>query len=403
MNQSISDWRRGSRARLLTTVSAIALIVSVYGAEPVIAAEESGEPPLWIELGWHADHVYDSKDGFALPLGNLIPQTGITGPLVGGLNLSHSYGDDGKITIRPDGTNWVFSASVTYGRSHGSATVSQTQGIPTTSFVTLHTSLPAKARHRTVYHTVAQHSRDVSATTASAENHFVIDFEAGKDVGLGMFDRSGISTFGAGVRFAQLNSALNVEKFNADPDVHFEYYHATKVAYAYISGVFQAVPRYVYGYSQVWHSIAGNPHSSHDFNGLGPSVYWDASVPLLGNPKQVGEILIDWGVNAAILFGKQKNKVQHQTVGGEFCVGRYCQGLRTEYRNTSQIETVKNVTVPNLGGFVGISYRRLDFKASVGYRGDFFFRAVDTGISGQSASTRGFQGPYASISIGIGD
>lgn len=62
----------------------------------------------------------------------------------------------------------------------------------------------------------------------------------------------------------------------------------------------------------------------------------------------------------------------------------------------------KSVTVPNFGGFAGISYRLLDFKASVGYRADFFIHAINTGAAGQGAVTRGFQGPFVNVSVGIG-
>ena len=63
----------------------------------------------------------------------------------------------------------------------------------------------------------------------------------------------------------------------------------------------------------------------------------------------------------------------------------------------------RSVTVPNVGGSLGLSYRYQDAKISLGYRTDFFFGAMDTGIDAVKKSNLTFNGPYASISFGIGD
>jgi len=39
---------------------------------------------------------------------------------------------------------------------------------------------------------------------------------------------------------------------------------------------------------------------------------------------------------------------------------------------------------------------------SLGYRADFFFGAMDTGIDTAKRTTTGFFGPFATVSIGIG-
>ena len=44
-----------------------------------------------------------------------------------------------------------------------------------------------------------------------------------------------------------------------------------------------------------------------------------------------------------------------------------------------------------------------NFKFSIGYRYDTFLNAMDTGIDVAKKSNLTFQGPYASISIGLGD
>ena len=59
--------------------------------------------------------------------------------------------------------------------------------------------------------------------------------------------------------------------------------------------------------------------------------------------------------------------------------------------------------MPNLGGFVGVSFRLADAKVSFGYRGDFFIGAIDGGLDVQKSYNRSFYGPFANFSIGMGD
>jgi hypothetical protein len=63
----------------------------------------------------------------------------------------------------------------------------------------------------------------------------------------------------------------------------------------------------------------------------------------------------------------------------------------------------RNVTVPNVGGSIGLSWKLQNFKMSFGYRADFFFNAIDGGIDARKSENRAFYGPYASISVGLGN
>ncbi len=67
------------------------------------------------------------------------------------------------------------------------------------------------------------------------------------------------------------------------------------------------------------------------------------------------------------------------------------------------ISRSKKVTVPNLGGFAAVSWRYADAKVSFGYRADYFFNVLDGGIATAQKEDRAFYGPFASISIGLGD
>jgi len=402
---------RRSKLNLLTTVSAFALSVSAYPAT-------AGEPSTWIEFGWESQHVYNSHDSFALPIGGAVIPTGLSDASTASLSLTHSYGEFGKVTFQPEDSHWRFSASVTYGRSTGKrrGVIDQSQAIPTDSFVTYHESIPT---HPSLSNYNFDRTRPVNVAanlihveTVSSESHHMVDFEAGYDVGLGAFGERGISTIGVGIRFAQLRSALNIANFRAVAGIHFDHFQSTVPEYVFYGSGIALASLHRGGNTQNWSTTAGNGKSGHDFSGLGPSVYWEASTSLWGNPAHDGEISVDWGVGAALLFGKQKNKAEHQTFGSHYCFGEFCFGASslyagairaTPFHNSGATRSEKRVTVPNLGGSIGLSYRFEDIKLSAGYRGDFFFRAIDTGIPGHHAITRGFQGPYASISVGLGD
>lgn len=395
---------RGTRWHLLTTASSVALIASVYSAHLAEAAESDSEPSVWVELGVHSDRVRNSNDSFALPFGNEIPSGGLTGPLAQGLELSRSDGEDGKITFRPDGTNWVFSASITYGRSRGKSRINQSQPIPTTTFATYHTTIPTYPRpyHKTTIKPVKVNGNSLLGDAITTETHTIVDFSAGKDVGLGMLGRGSSSVVGAGVRFANFTSKLNVPQARADVDVHFTQVNQTFPTLAFFPSGVRVVPWYFTSASQVWHNVNASGTGSHSFRGVGPSVYWDASVPVVGDPHQGSSVSLDWGINAAILFGKQKNSEVHHSSSAYNCYGRICDNVHVQYApRSSEARSAKNVTVPNLGGFAGVSYRVAEFKASAGYRADFFFHAIGTKIDVRKTSNTAFHGPFATISIGL--
>ena len=120
------------------------------------------------------------------------------------------------------------------------------------------------------------------------ESHAVIDFAVGKDVGLGMLGPNGGSRFSAGIRLTEF-STKSTTSIYARPDVSFINAQATFYQYAL------------------------NGQTEHNFHGVGPSLSWNASAALLGNADN-GELTLDWGVNGAVLFGRQKADVQHTKV-----------------------------------------------------------------------------------------
>lgn len=343
--------RANVRRQLLTSVSAAALLVTISMGSANAASTylaDSDRPPLWIELGGNLEHV----DGGLSPLIN--PFETAAGSITDGTEQSNlqnppslDFGLEGKISFQPTGSDWILSASVRYGRSQHTKNFHKT-----TVFQTL------RSGHNT-YPFLDTQSRN-------AEDHTIVDFQVGKDVGLGMFAERGSSIINAGVRIAQFNSQIHAFATSSPRPTFFTHY----------------VNR---GKSQIERSTWA----------FGPSIAWNGSASMAGSSNT--GLFLDWGANAALLFGRQK-------VSGHF-------STRTEYviishsgfsTHTGKISRHSNKIVPNVGGSLGLSYRLPAAKLSIGYRADMFFSAVDGGAQTAKTYNRGFYGPFATISIGIG-
>jgi iron complex outermembrane receptor protein len=378
-----------ARRRLMATVSTAALIASAWGCGPAFANETSKEASIWMELGWQADSVHFSDSDVGLPLGSSV--SSLTAPLMQTLNPARSNGGEGKILYRPDGGDWQFSASIRFGRSGRTAKINQALApIPTTSFATYKITYPffPSSNKSDVRHVPATRVK-LAGDTSSTESHVILDFQAGKDVGIGLFGHGSTSTLSAGVRFAQFTASRKASNFQETKGLHFQSSHFMTTIW----------PGYITRAHELWTEITANGSSSQKFDGLGPSIRWEASAPLWNDPRG-GNISLDWGVNAAVLFGKQVKKIRHQTENSYHCFGKRCI-FSPPYENDANIRTSRNITVPNIGGFAGISLRYHDAQVKFGYRADLFLNAVDAGIGTRKSSSLLLHGPYASISIGF--
>jgi hypothetical protein len=92
------------------------------------------------------------------------------------------------------------------------------------------------------------------------------------------------------------------------------------------------------------------------FHGVGPTVSWDGSVPLIGSPDET-EIPLDFGVNGAVLFGRQRITGSHHTNGRKFGQKYNEKGPHTTYVNNHYVTRYKlggsvarscSVVVPNV-------------------------------------------------------
>ncbi|HEY5237730.1 MAG TPA: hypothetical protein VIJ62_05065 [Rhizomicrobium sp.] len=369
--------RKNFQWQLLTTVSALALLGAAYGTSQARADDDSDRPTVWIELGGQLSRLNDAEEAFSpslmdgrstqfspFPNFEKMPQTSID--------------EAGSISFQPENSDWVFSAAIRYGRAISKTHVRQ------------QTSPQAFISYRSGNRYAKYPSAEKFADTATlaTEHHLIVDFQAGKDVGLGMFGKDSSSIFSLGLRFAQFGANSNIA-LKSNPDWHFDY--------KYFSG--KNIPL-----GGTYHTNAATLLASRSFHGIGPSLSWNASAPFMGN-GQNSEIALDWGLNAAFLFGRQRANVHYQTTGA-YHTAKYNGPHYTKRHTTSHLSTdiprSRTVMVPNVGGFAGLSFRYANAKVSFGYRADLFFGAMDGGIDKRKSENVGFYGPFANVSVGIG-
>jgi len=363
------------RWKLLTGASALALTAYISSAT-MAKAEDIDRPTVWIELGGQLEQMSGLSAPFTAPFMTAITPT--PGPYSddifdkGQEPPRYALGFSGDITFQPEDSDWLFTAAIRYGRSHANKHI--------------HHQSPSPLKYNPYGHTAFAKYGAAFADTKAAydEKHEVLDFQAGKDVGLGLFGRDGTATLSAGVRFADFTSRSTVD-IHGRPTVE--------------------LVKTNYGISRTrFHGYTLTAHAARSFKGIGPSLSWNASAALAGN-RQDGELTLDWGIQGALLFGKQKAKTDHQSES-------YYKPPRYSYLSYHGTQTVhpphhstrsKSATVPNIGAVVGLSMKYPNVKFSLGYRYDTFLKAMDTGIDARKTSNLTFNGPYASISIGIGD
>jgi len=369
-----NDNRATIRWKLLTGVSALALTANLVS---MAKADEAEHPQVWIELGGQLERLDGKLSDFTPSFFELASPTSIQTMTDPQAPSKWSIGGEGKITLAPEGTNWMFSAAIRYGRSNKSQHSHYQAAFPTVEKYFLPYFPPT---NRTLFR-----AKFSDANAQSEENHAVLDFMAGKDVGLGTFGEKGTSVISAGVRFAQFVSKTNTALY-ARPVEDLNQVTAP--------GKYKLIHPHYQTYTAVLHA----KRSTH---AVGPSLSWEASMPISGNGAD-SELTVDWGVNGAVLFGRQQVNVHHQTTSYDY--QQIFGSSHTVHQSTQTLvrKERRSVVIPNVGGFAGLSLKFPNAKVSVGYRADFFFNAVDNGIDTRHVVNEGFYGPFASISVGLG-
>jgi hypothetical protein len=346
--------------RLLATVSATALLACAATARQVHAAD-SDHAMVWIEMGGAFDKMTADDTRWLPP--NMTPA--LTNPPPGpfGSLPTTGYDADLKISLTPNNFDWIFSAAIRYGRALSGPKRSHDQSYD----YTIHTAQGVPIKYYLTNWDFA------NTAQRSKSSHMMLDFQASRDVGLGLF--GGKSQLGFGVRVAKLNESAN----------------------GHLTAFVSAPAKYSPGET----AHKADFLAKHSFSGIGPQVTWDASTSFAGNLTE--GFSFDWGATAALLFGRQKANVSLHTKDERY-VSVYAYKLGNKdilSQSTENPRRSHNAMVPNLGGFAALSWRLPNAKVSIGYKADFFFNAIDGGIDARKNENRGFYGPYASISIGI--
>jgi len=366
------DNRATIRWKLLTGASALALTAYVSSGN-FARAEDTSHPLVWFELDGQFDSLTAPADVWHPT--NLRPV--LDHPVTGILSQTPRIGYDmgGSITFQPEGSDWSISAAIKYGKAKHGPRFAHDQSYKT------------YPRSGGAYHALTTYAF-TSLHSVEETKHLILDFQAGKDVGLGLFGGHASSTVKIGARYAQFRE-------RADGLMSA----ATNIPHKY---------RGLYG----GYFFNDEMHAERSFTGIGPSIAWNGSAPIAGSLDD--GLAIDWGIDAAMLFGRQKTKVQTHSKIDQFSGYRIVPTPSGALNYTPIVihksDTPhtyirdKRVTVPNLGAFAGFSYRLGgEAKISLGYKADFFFGAIDGGIATAKKESRGFYGPFASITIGVGD
>jgi len=374
---NINDDHATIRWKLLASASALVLGACLASGDAAFA--DSDRPVIWIELGGQMESLSGTSSPFTAPFMLLTPTPD---PYKnGGSPISeqkpplYAFGESGKITYQPEDSDWVFSASMLFGRSHSNRHAHHQTAIPPFHF--------SFSFYGSVYQYTKYFGDQLFADTHQSyhEKHALIDFQAGKDVGLGRF---GTSVISVGVRYASLtaNSQLTV-------------YARPKNGIGYISFFGISFPR------QTFYEYTMHGDAQRSFKAIGPIVSWNASATIAGTPDR-GELTLDWSLDGALLFGRNRTRTHHDTQAYHLSAALYAT-YPIVYQHSLNASRSHRVTVPDLGASIGLSAEFKNAKISVGYRLERLFGAFDKGIDTEKKSDLTFNGPYASISIGLGD
>ncbi|HTO40966.1 MAG TPA: hypothetical protein VL026_08320 [Rhizomicrobium sp.] len=374
MNELITaaHLRKSIHWQLLGTACMLALVTAVTAQSASAAPDDTDRPTVWIELGGQLERISGQGQPFTPDFATTYADSPAfeKGTAMQSQKLPrYSKGFEGKLTFVPQGSDWSVSAGLLYGRSNGDRRVhQQTAGIP------LKDGQYGQGNPQLDPNPIKAYS---DVRNKDGESHLLLDFKATKDVGFGGLGRQSTSQLSFGLRFAQFTTSKNVSMVGR-PELNF------------------------YGmYGKYWTNFDAKGQAERSFTGLGPSVSWDGSAELTGT--QDSGMSFDWGVGAAVLFGRQKARVGHQAYSTEFKKYEFNYNNAVGYRSSPPAAARRrSVVVPNVSGFAGISLHRANAKVSLGYRGDFFFGAMDTGIDRRKTQTMSFHGPFATISIGLG-
>ena len=274
------DNRATIRWKLLTGASALAL--TAYISSTALAkADDADRPTIWIELGGQMEQLQGFNAPFTSDFMSITPTPDVYkgAGFISNQNAPRfSFGEEASIRYQPENSDWIFSAGIRYGRSHARRHKHKEGPQDAPILVTYSTPTSGYVLFSSVKYFSSKPLADIK--THDAEHHLILDFQAGKDVGLGLFGRNGSSTINAGVRLASFKNNSSVFA-TGRPEIGVQYR----------TDVFGSIlPLPV----PTFHQYLMSGQAERSFQGIGPELSWNASAALAGN-TQDGELTLDWG------------------------------------------------------------------------------------------------------------
>ncbi|MGE5565218.1 MAG: TonB-dependent receptor domain-containing protein [Parcubacteria group bacterium] len=361
----------------------------------------AGTPyPFTVEIGGEVQHQ-DDRSTAAVPE----VATNVLSALPLPSDVQHrptDWGDERsiKLTYAPQGSSWFVSGAYRYGRTNNATTrlhkqlegdkvcaaplsgplayIGNAYCDPTYS---LFGGPPGQ------YYSPAHFLTPVTWSDNNARNHEeheIVDFVVGKEVGLGAEGSHG--HIAAGVRYAHVDS-----------DSQFDFYAGTEQHP-------EGWKLWWLGYTSNRSRYEAHVSANREFSGAGPVVSWDAGVPLMGT-EQTGRLNVDWSVTGGVLFGRQHAALSDQEQGGYY-VGYHdiwpLPPARPMDVVDRKIARSNSASVPVLDLSLGLSYEIQRLKLSTGYRWERYFNAIDGGVQDHKSYDRTIDGPYFKIAVGFG-
>ncbi|HET9160139.1 MAG TPA: TonB-dependent receptor, partial [Caulobacteraceae bacterium] len=347
------------------------------------AARRDGPYPLTVEIGGAVTRFDAPNEPVAPAFVESFTSPDLHFPLeTQQEDLDWGDGREVAITWAPTGTPWSVSAAFRHAETNGRATV--LIGKQATGGLKFPQSLidanPFLAPYQSYVPGGMNYVRD---DVRDREEHTLVDFFVGREVGLGSFAKSRLKL---GLRYAQFKSSTRMDLggVNGMPDLE--------------DGVI------VYQYYTQFHQYAGTAAADRKFTGAGPMLSWDASKALLGD-DETGRVSLEAGVSGAVLFGNQEATATYETVDTlkrRRNVSGYMTILSTDPAASGGHARSGSATVYSLGANLGLSYAVGRMKVSGGYRIDRFYNVLDGGVNTPKDEDRTIDGPYFKIAVGFG-
>jgi outer membrane receptor protein involved in Fe transport len=309
-------------------------------------------------------------------------------------DLDWGDGRDVKVTWRPDAGPVSIAAQLRVGKTNFGSRASAEELVGPVCVVAdpdYCTALAGDPKYEPL--TRITEVNNIDAVTFDREEHTIIDFKVGYDLGVGSIEES---TLAAGIRYASLESNTDASLYGI-PD-----WSITDGFYS--SGV---------PVTRTLHNI--DVAARREFEGWGPVLSWDAALPLLGSPE-IGHLRLDWSIEAGVLFGDQHVTtttdvmIREVTIPSDIYLYELMGALANSVffpHTTTVVPTVTGrrseaATVPVGGAALGLSYKVGGFKMGAGYRWERYFDAIDGGYEERESHDRTIDGPYFKIAVGFG-